>query len=51
MSHEPDEIILECPKCGADVGYEETVVVDEGESDLVGCPHCGEASPTDDWFE
>lgn len=54
MSHDEHDhssgITLECPQCGAEVGYGETVVV-EGDEDVTGCPYCGQASPTDDWFE
>lgn len=47
MSHPTD---LECPACGAIVGYDDAEVVD-GDADKTGCPECGEASPTEDWFE
>lgn len=46
MSHPTD---LECPACGACVAYDEAEVV-ENDDDKTGCPVCGEASPTDDWF-
>lgn len=55
MSCEHDEdfagtqILLECPACGADVGYDEVEVVEGGDG-LSGCPQCGAACPTDDWF-
>ena len=45
---DPD-IELECPACGACVPYDNTQEV-EGDEDKTGCPTCGEASPTDDWF-
>lgn len=46
MSHATD---LECPLCGACVPYDEAQVVEDDET-KTGCPECGEASPTDDWF-
>ncbi len=44
-----DEIELECPKCGALIGYDHVQEV-EGDDNACGCPECGESSPTDDWF-
>ncbi len=55
MSHDHDDdsqdtqILLECPACGADVGYDEVEVV-ESDDAMSGCPHCGVATPTEDWF-
>ena len=49
MTGEVDGIELECPKCGALIGYENAEVVEDDEG-ACGCPECGEASPTDDWF-
>ncbi len=48
MSEEVDGICLECPKCGAVVGYDDVQEVDD--ESVAGCPECGESSPTEDWF-
>lgn len=44
-----DEIELECPNCGALIGYDDVQEVERDENSA-GCPDCGEASPTDEWF-
>jgi len=52
MSHEHEasssDTDLECPACAATVGYDETVILDD--QTTMGCPHCGSATPVDDWF-
>lgn len=42
-------VILECPRCAAEVSYEAVLPTDaEGMSQ---CPECEEIIPTEEWFE
>lgn len=53
MSHdhadfEDTQRLIEFPHCGAQVAYDDTVVVEN--EDMAGCPECGVSSTVELWF-
>lgn len=55
MEDESCDIELECPGCGASVGYDETIGMNDDlgqnmDETQTRCPYCMFPYPTEDWF-